>query len=495
MSASVTKKMLLDLNEYLKKPLTALDNNSLLNNDQSSPGPDEIKRLEVALSKISSDVPRGDGTIDLVTCNNYWLGVVWGIHSLGWIDGEKIARQWSAQSDRYSEEGFQTAWHAYDPTHERPIGIGSLYTLASYFESEASKGSGDDGELSPLDKLKALSATGDSASMKKQMSEERYLLKSLAIVGQWTNFYAAPNTGKTLIVLWLLREQIRAGEIEGHHIFFVNADDHYRGAVEKLEIAEELGMNMLIPNHRRFKTADILPLMKELVDADQARGVIIVLDTLKKFTDLMDKKVASSFGEQARQFVMKGGSLVGLAHVNKHPDESGKSIHAGTSDICDDSDCNYIIDKTILLSTSPSSESHTVEFRNTKARGDVAPKASFRYRRVKGSSYVNLLDSVERLDPELLERERAEKRAKHQLVRDEPFIEVLSELISADPAITKSELVKKGSENPELSQSQCRELIERYSGQDYGKFARWKVIKGENNKHRFELLIPPGESE
>ena len=110
-------------------------------------------------------------------------------------------------------------------------------------------------------------------------------------------------------------------------------------------------------------------------------------------------------------------------------------------------------------------------------------------------THVNLLDSVERLDPELLERERAEKRAKHQLVRDEPFIEVLSELISADPAITKSELVKKGSENPELSQSQCRELIERYSGQDYGKFARWKVIKGENNKHRFELLIPPGESE
>jgi hypothetical protein len=490
--------MLLDLNEKLEEENSSaeLQHSNLLDEDLNILEVDESTRLEVALSKISSDVPRGDGTIDLATLDNYWLGMVWAIRSHNLPDGEQLARQWSMQSDlRFTEEGFKDAWNAYDSKHENPIGIGSLYRLASHFEAGSSDASSDGGDLSPLDKLKSYSATGDSAGMRKQMSEDRYLLKSLAIVGHWTNFFAAPNTGKTLIVQWLLREQIAAGEIEGRNVFFVNADDHYRGAVEKLEFAEKLGMNMLIPNHRRFKTAHILPLMKELVDADQARGVIFILDTLKKFTDLMDKKIASQFGEQAREFVLKGGSVIGLAHVNKHPDELGRSIHAGTSDIPDDADCNYIIDKFGPSPTSPTSETHTVEFTNKKRRGDVAQKASFRYTRVKGSSYAQLLDSVERLDPELLERERAEKRAKHQLARDEPFIDVLLELIAGNPTISKSELVKKASKIPELSQSKCRELIDKYSGEGYGEFARWKVIKGENNKHRFELLIPPGESE
>jgi len=61
----------------------------------------------------------------------------------------------------------------------------------------------------------------------------------LAIFGQSTIFYAKPNAGKTLMVIYLLKESIKAGKINGEDVFYINADDTYRGLVQKLMIAEK----------------------------------------------------------------------------------------------------------------------------------------------------------------------------------------------------------------------------------------------------------------
>lgn len=54
---------------------------------------------------------------------------------------------------------------------------------------------------SPLSKL--LSMVADGEGMMKQMSEDKFVLKDLAIRGHWTVLYAGPNTGKTLLTQWL----------------------------------------------------------------------------------------------------------------------------------------------------------------------------------------------------------------------------------------------------------------------------------------------------
>ena len=107
----VTKKMLLDLNEKLEEENSSaeLQHSNLLDEDLNILEVDESTRLEVALSKISSDVPRGDGTIDLATLDNYWLGMVWAIRSHNLPDGEQLARQWSMQSDGV----FQGSCHCF----------------------------------------------------------------------------------------------------------------------------------------------------------------------------------------------------------------------------------------------------------------------------------------------------------------------------------------------------------------------------------------------
>ena len=315
---------------------------------------------------------------------------------------------------------------------------GNVYILEEDLFTDLTKENCADSSVSPITTatdcvlalLKNFSATGDSAQMKSQMLEDKFVLLGLAIAGQWTTFYASPNTGKTLITIAGLREQIDGGAISGADVFYVNADDSYNAAVTKTEIAEQFGMEMLIPNHNGFKAQSMLPLVKQLIKQQKARNKLIVLDTLKKFTDLMDKKTASEFGNLAREFISSGGTLICLAHTNKHKDADGKGIYAGTSDIVDDSDCVYVIDK---IGVAELTGKHVVEFNNKKARGDVASVASYEYTRTPGQSYLQLLDSVTRIDSQAVEVVKRKAAQDKQLETDEELIDAIRECIGAGP--------------------------------------------------------------
>ena len=198
------------------------------------------EQLKSILASISSDVPRGNGAIDPNTCTDYWLGVIWAVAGLDLPDAMRIARYWSKQSSRYTDAGFATAWNSYDPDHPSPIGIASVRKLAKAIE-------GQKREPSFLEKLRGWSSSGDSEAMAKQMLEDKFVLRDLAILGHWTTFYASHGVGKTLVTLKLLKDSVESGDLDGSTVFYVNADDNYRGSVEKLEIVEQLGIEMLVP--------------------------------------------------------------------------------------------------------------------------------------------------------------------------------------------------------------------------------------------------------
>ena len=475
---------------------------------------ENVGKLKDALSNISSDVPRGGGkTIgdngDVV--DDYWLAMVWAIASLDWPTGERIARDWSKTSDRYTDEGFDEAWHAYDHVEEGGgVTVNSLFRLAltfgwinSPFEvveggfvyEDASPqliGAVDAAmaaQEGPLDRLKGFSITGQSADLRRQMLEDKFVLDQIAILGQWTNLYAAPNTGKTLLTLAMLRDQIRAKVICGEQVFYVNADDTHRGMVEKLEIAEPIGLQMLVPNHQGFVVSNILGLMSELAIAKEAANVVVVLDTLKKFTDLMDKRVASEFGNIARGFVAAGGTLITLAHTNKHKDSEGKSIYSGTSDIRDDGDCFYIIDK-IGVDKGFGTERHTVEFTNDKARGDVASTVGFSFEKRVGGTYVDLLDSVKRLSSGEIERSKVEREVQAGLDEDADLIAAVADCLTAG-INTKSAIVKKVHKETGHSIEKVRKFMVKRTGTSYESGHRWTVIQGANNAHIYQILPHP----
>lgn len=337
---------------------------------------------------------------------------------------------------------------------------------------------------SPLDKLQAFSANGLADQIAEQMANDTFVLSGIAISGQMTTLYGGPNMGKTLLSMWLLRDAIQAGIVEPKNIYYANCDDNYRGSLIKLEIAESIGFNMLVPDLNGFTAKQLPDLMVGLISSGQAKGITLILDTLKKFTDLMDKRVSTEFTNIARRFVAAGGTVISLAHVNKHKNVEGKSIHAGTTDIKDDSDCVYIIDL-VDKADSPNGEVRTVELRNDKCRGDNDPSVVFQFTRDQGGGYEELLDSVRRLTPSAvgsLKKAAVQQQRKRE---QSDLIEAIKRHISTGTH-TKTTLIKLVDQDTTIGRRKiARCLSEWERPQAIGGL--WQVQSGANNAKFYVL--------
>lgn len=311
--------------------------------------------------------------------------------------------------------------------------------------------------------------------MRETMLNDVFVLSQIALLGQITIIYAKPNTGKTLLTLWLLIQSIHAGRIKAEDVFYINADDSYKGLIEKLELGEEHGFNMLSPGHNDFKANDLTKYLAQLVLNDDAKGKVIILDTAKKFVDLMDKKSGSKFMDSAREFVTNGGTLILLAHTNKNRDADNKVVFGGTSDAVDDSDCAYTLDQTDDVGGIK-----TVLFENIKKRGDCSQEVAFSYTTNAGQSYLEYLNSIVCLDPEQVANAKAAMDAAEKLLEDQVVIDaVIAALTTGD--MLKTALVN-AVHDAGHSKKRINEVLADYVG------SKWVLVAGGKNSHLYSLI-------
>ena len=90
--------------------------------------------LEDALSFISSDVERGNGSIigpNGLPVPHYWLGAIFAARREYGDAAKEPMRRWSMQSPRYLDgSGFEHAWNQFNPNHPKPVTVGSLFMMA-----------------------------------------------------------------------------------------------------------------------------------------------------------------------------------------------------------------------------------------------------------------------------------------------------------------------------------------------------------------------------
>lgn len=321
------------------------------------------------------------------------------------------------------------------------------------------------------------------------MLDDKFVLHRIAILGQITAIYAMPGTGKTLLVLFLLIEAIKSSTINPADIFYINADDNYKGLVQKLELAEQYGFHMIAPGHNGFKANELKDHMAEMVKSDTARGVVIVLDTLKKFTDLMDKKTASGFMRSAREFVSSGGTLILLAHTNKKRDDSGKAIFGGTSDVVDDCDCMFILDEVGITNGVK-----RVLFENKKSRGDVAGRLAFDYSPAERQAYRALLNSIKMVD--LDEEQQAEMKAAvaNDIAQDTAAINAIK-AVMAHGVNAKTQLVSTARALAKVGRPRLEAVLIKYAGTKHSDTCFWRVDSGDNNAILYYPLEPENYTE
>ena len=344
----------------------------------------------------------------------------------------------------------------------------------------------EDSSTVPFD-LSQFSLNGKSQAMRSKMMADKYVLGRIAILGQATAIYAKPNSGKTLLTLHLLIESVAAGNINGADVFYINADDTYKGLVQKLELAEKYGFWMLAPGHGNFDSDMLLRILQKMIEEGTATGKILILDTLKKFTDIMDKRVSSNFGKVMREFVSHGGTLIMLAHTNKNRDTNGKVVFSGTSDIVDDADCAYTLD-----ATDTGSDTKTVLFENFKQRGDVAREVAYTYSTTEKQNYLDLLASVCELDEAKKQAHQDHARIVQMLERNTDIIEAITEALDSGVCL-KTELIDQASKASGISKPKIGKVLDAHTGKEWQSGHRWYVTKAEKNAkiyHRLDVWAP-----
>ena len=435
-----------------------------------------------------------------------WLNVLMAIfnRSRGSAEGLALAIEWSSKGKKYDgPEEIEYKWESFDLDHENPVTMATLYRMVEeqmgktrYREIYNTLGpqwdlsSGDtvitsitaqpgDAANESVNPLLAFSLKGQSASLKKEFANHELVFGRIAIRGQWTVLYAPPNTGKTLLMLWLIVEAIKKKIIGPQHLFYINADDGGSGIADKAGMADKYGFHLVVPGHSGFKTKDLQSKIIELTATSVAAKTIIVLDTLKKFTNIMNKTEQRNFDNAVRAFTAKGGTVIGLAHTNKNRDGADKLVYSGTTDIIDDADCVYILD---ILSDIDGVR--TVELENRKNRGDVARKPIYQYSTAEGQSYKQLLQSVAEVDPKSLDQLR--NAIEFEASGDKLLIELVKGFI-AQGINTKTALVKELAKQDGVSKSRATGLIEKYTGNEPIKY-RWSVKTEAHNKQVFTVL-------
>jgi hypothetical protein len=414
-------------------------------------------------------------------------------------EGFKIVDAWSSKGTKYpGQEELHKKWRSFDNYDDEPITVATIMKMLAdqgddWLDvlNEVEPGF-EDCEMkvvqtadlakitrpehqNPLDKY---SLKGKSADLEKITLEEVAIAGDIAFLGEYTVLFAPPNTGKTLLLLWLLLEAIKSGKIDPTKLYYVNVDDNLKGLTQKVRIAEEFGFHMLADGHREFKATELRAHIQEMAENDQAHGIVIVLDTLKKFVGLMDKSKVTSFNNLVRRFVGKGGTVIALAHTNKKRDAEGKLIYGGTSDVVDDADCAYIID----VVDKSDSTNKIIEFENIKRRGNNVAVACYRYSQESRQSYESLLASVSPVDEtQLLDVKREVK--SHD---DAPIIHAVEAAIR-DGVNTKMKLVDAVAQSAGCSKRTALRVIEKYTGTDPTRH-RWRFSVQERGAKVYELL-------
>jgi archaellum biogenesis ATPase FlaH len=463
-------------------------NHSQINTDSRCESLNDFPYCEVNIEKLCRAVKNRFQLKDFST-QDEWIKLLFEFRSLiylvGWSDDQawslfdKVC-QWEKMGN-YNYDNNRARWEVDDFRLDGRT-YKSLLAELSKFES-VPKALGIDQSFyipskNELFSLSMFSLRGQVEVMRKKMLDDVFVLAYIALLGQATTIYARANTGKTLLVLWMLIQSIIAERIKGENVIYINADDTYAGFIQKLELAEKHGFHMLMPNQNGFDPQAMQGYLRQMIDHDTARNSIIVLDTLKKFTDLMDKKAGSGFMSRVREFIAAGGTVISLAHTNKNKNGEGKSVFCGTSDVVDDCDCVYILD---TVNTTDSLK--VVLFENIKNRGNVAKELAVSYSVVQGNTYQQMFDSVKVGNENEALQAKVEIAANAELNNDKEAIQAITEALEAEQGLcAKTELLKLAQGFSDVSRRLLIKTLEKYTG------SLWTQSTGDKNLRSYQLI-------
>lgn len=185
------------------------------------------------------------------------------------------------------------------------------------------------------DPFKGLLSMEVTEEIVKNIADAKFAWRRLIPEGHMIAICSKANGGKTTLMVHIAGDMAK----DGYRVIYINADASASDIKEYKHHAMEYGYTLINPDLTNG-TADKVTEELRFISTSQSdcSKVVIVLDTLKKFGDMMNKAKSKQFNSLLRTLTTKGITVICLAHTNKHDDKDGKPIFEGTGDLRNDFD-------------------------------------------------------------------------------------------------------------------------------------------------------------
>jgi len=167
----------------------------------------------------------------------------------------------------------------------------------------------------------------------KDIKETEFIYKRMIPRGHLIAIVGLPGSGKTTVMEFV------CGRIEGT-VLYITADISAGDIPEARRRAIKGNYTLMCPDIKVGKSMD--DIMVDLTvlsrsDADLS-DTVIVIDTLKKITEVIAKNKSANIYKMLRALTGRGATVICLGHCNKYPDSDGWPVYEGTSDLRSDFD-------------------------------------------------------------------------------------------------------------------------------------------------------------
>lgn len=299
------------------------------------------------------------------------------------------------------------------------------------------------------------------------MCNAEFLIPGMIVRGHITVYPSPTGGGKTTLFVHFC-EELRSHGLE---VIYINVDSPPDMLRDQFAHATKHGYKLIAPDSKSGKSIrDVIPKLRELikVPSNALRNTVIIIDTLKKFLNVLDKGNASDFFKLLRAINARGATICLLGHTNKYLSPEGELIFEGVGDIKSDID-----DMIYLYSTlDPETNIREVTTKPDKVRAAFHPR-SFRI-------HLNENRRVEECE-ELL-----------QIMTDESrkVLKTLVEIIGPAGAMSQKELITALVELTPHGRERLRAILHQLAEYNYSPL-KAKRVK-ENNSLQFSLRKPSG---
>lgn len=332
------------------------------------------------------------------------------------------------------------------------------------------------------------SLRGDGSKLRARAIDTKPLLGDFLMHNQASMIYAAPNAGKTLTILRLIIEAIEEGRVDPDDVIYVNADDSGKGLADKVEIIERFGAHMIAPSYKGFRASQFADKLRQSAEDGSARGRVVLIDTLKKFTNLMDKGRSAEFANVCRETVMAGGTIIALGHTAKNRNPDGSPRYQGVTDILEDFDAVYVAE---AMSGGSGGSERIIRFTQEKSRADSPQVSAYAYSIEAGVTYEDKLWSLRPVHPDELN----DRALQAEELDDKEVIEAIrGYLVCGHGHVGQDRIVRAISADGDISRAQAERVLLKYTGSDPSKH-KWNYSKGERRKRIYYLLRKPNQDQ